>query len=307
MRACLLLLALASSSPAFAGVRPALQPDTPKACDSCAAWNAERAPFRVFGNTYYVGVAGLSAVLIASDDGLILLDGGLPQSAPLIAASLARLGFRLEDVRLIVNSHAHYDHAGGLAALQAASGARVAASAAGAKALERGEPTEDDPQHAFGREANRFPPVTNVSVARDGETLRVGPLAVTAHATPGHTPGGTTWSWRACEAERCLDVVYADSLTPVSAPGFRFTGGAGRPSREASFRRSIATVAGLPCDILLAVHPGFAGLDEKLRRREQDPAHNPFVDPQACRAYAADAAARLDRRVAEERAAPATR
>lgn len=275
--------------------------DAPKSCDACEAWNATRAPFRVFGDTYYVGVAGLSAALIASDDGLILLDGGLPQSAPLIEASLRQLGFRIEDVRLIVNSHAHYDHAGGLAALQRASGATVAASAAGAAALEHGEPGADDPQHAFGRAANAFPPLAHVRVVHDGETLRVGRLALTAHATPGHTPGGTTWTWRSCEGERCLDVVYADSLTPVAAPDFRFTASGAPASTEAVLRRSIAHVSALPCDILLTVHPGFAGLDEKLRRRDEQPGTNPFVDPQACRAYAADAARRLDERVAEER------
>ena len=135
----------------------------------------------------------------------------------------------------------------------------------------------------------------------DGETLRVGGLAVTAHLTPGHTPGSTTWTWRACEGARCLDVVYADSLNAVSSPGFRFTGDASHPSIEAAFRRSIATVAALPCDILLAPHPGMADMDEKLQRREQQPGSNPFVDPEACRRYAEAALRRLDHRVAEER------
>src|SRR5688572_16525479 len=123
---------------ATAAGRPALKADRAKTCAPCDGWNAPLEPFRVFGNTYYVGVAGLSAVLIASDRCLILLDGGLPQSAPLIDANIRKLGFRTEDVRLIVNSHAHYDHAGGIAALQRASGAVVAASAPGARAIQRG-------------------------------------------------------------------------------------------------------------------------------------------------------------------------
>ena len=113
--------------------------DAPTTCTACEEWNAPHEPFRVFGNTYYVGVAGLSAVLIASDDGHILLDGGLPQSAPFIDASLRKLGFRTGDIRLIVNSHAHFDHAGGIAALQRASGARVAASESSARAISRGQ------------------------------------------------------------------------------------------------------------------------------------------------------------------------
>ena len=101
-----------------------------------------------------------------------------------------------------------------------------------------------------------------MQVVADGETLRVGDLAITAHYTPGHTPGATAWSWRSCEKDVCLDIVYADSLNAVSAPGFRFTGDATHPSLVASFERSIDVVAGLPCDILLAVHPGFSPMHE---------------------------------------------
>ena len=286
---------------AAADSKPRLEPDPPKRCESCDEWNGPHAPFRVHGNTYYVGVAGLSAVLLVSDHGLVLLDGGLAQSAPLVDANVRALGFRTEDVKLIVSSHAHFDHAGGIAALARASGAQVAASPAGAKAIEMGLPPEDDPQFGLGREAMSFPPVRHVRSVKDGETLRVGDVAITAHFTPGHTPGSTTWTWRSCEGERCLHVVYGDSLNPVSAPGFRFTGDGTHPSLEASFRRSIATVEALPCDILLTVHPGFVDVDGKLRKRAAEPKTNPFVDPQACRAYAADARKKLDERVAEER------
>jgi metallo-beta-lactamase class B len=217
---------------ATAARRTELKADPPKACEFCAAWNVAQEPFRVFGNTYYVGVAGLSSVLIASDKGLILLDGGLPQSAPLIDASICKLGLRTENVRLIVNSHAHYDHCGGIAALQRASGAIVAASASGARAIESGKPTADDPQYAFGNDANGFPPVKHVNVVADGEALRVGDLAITAHLTPGHTPGlscrpfpnrprtsGTT-RWprglvsSACDKRSFSDVIPSTSLKP---------------------------------------------------------------------------------------------
>jgi metallo-beta-lactamase class B len=286
---------------------PAFKADPPKKCDSCNEWNKPQEPFRVFGNTYYVGVAGLSSVLVTSDKGHILLDGGLTQSAPLIDANIRKLGFRTQDIRFILSSHAHFDHAGGIAALQRASGATVAASASGARAIEMGQPPSDDPQHGFGP-GGYFPPAKRVRVVADGETLRVGDLAVTAHLTPGHTPGSTTWTWRSCEGSRCLDLVYADSLNPVLAPGFRFTGDATHASIEAAFRRSIATVAGLPCDILLVGHPGYFGMEEKLRRRHEQPGSEPFVDAGGCRAYAADGTKRLDERVAEEaktKAAPA--
>jgi metallo-beta-lactamase class B len=278
-----------------------LQPDPSVVCDACPGWNAPQAPFRVFGNTYYVGVAGLSVVLVTSDQGHLLLDGALPQSAEAIDQHIRQLGFRTEDIKLIVNSHAHFDHAGAIAALQRLSGATVAASPSGARALEAGEPTPDDPQYGFGRKTNQFPRVSRVRVVNDGETLRVGSLEVTAHFTPGHTPGSTTWTWRSCQGTDCRAMVYADSLNAVSAPGFRFSGDGTMPGRVEAFRRSIATVAALPCDVLLSVHPEFSGMAAKLERRAQASGTNPFIDPGACRAYAAAAEQALDRRVTSER------
>jgi metallo-beta-lactamase class B len=301
MRAQTLLLIVLTTTLAAGQAPNGLRPDAPIACAACDEWNAAREPFRVFGNTYYVGVGGLSSVLIASERGHMLLDGALPQSAAPIDASIRALGFRTEDVKLILNSHAHFDHAGGIAALQRLTGATVATGPRGAEALRRGEPTPDDPQYAFGRADTGFPPVAQVRAVEDGEVLRVGDLAVTAHLTPGHTPGGTSWSWRACEGPRCLSVVYADSLNAVSAPGFRFSGTGTRPGLVETFRRSIATVAALPCDIVIAVHPGFTDLDGKLAKRAQEAAAaDPFIDANGCRAYAADAAKRLDARLAEE-------
>ncbi len=273
------LLALTSISLLGQGAS-AVRPDPPIACGSCDDWNAPREPYRVYGNTYYVGTKGLSSVAIVSNAGLILLDGGLPQSAALIDRHIADLGFRTADVKLILNSHAHYDHAGGIAALQRASGATVAASAPGARAIESGRPTPDDPQYTIA--INRFAPVKNVRVVKDGEVLRLGDVAVTAHLTPGHTPGSTTWSWRSCEGTICRNVVYADSLNPVSADDYRFTGTGKEPGIVAEFRRSIDKVAALPCDVLLSVHPDQA-------------------EGQSCRTYAAVAAKRLETRIAEEK------
>jgi metallo-beta-lactamase class B len=276
-----------------------LVPDPPIACSDCDAWNKPHEPFRVFGSTYYVGTAGLTSLLITSEAGSILLDGALPQSAPLIDRSIRALGFRTQDIRLILNSHEHYDHAGGIAALQRATGATVAASEAGARALMRGYPTADDPQYESGRTL-AVTPVTNVRIVKDGEVVRVGDLAVTAHLTPGHTPGSTTWTWRSCEGPRCLDMVYADSLTAISDPGFRFTGDAKRPSIVERFRRTIATVEQLPCDVVLSTHPSATGVHAKFARYKAHPNVNPFIDANGCRDYAAAARKRLDARVAEE-------
>ena len=280
-----------------------LTADPPHDCAACGEWNQPQKPFRIHGVSWYVGTAGLGAILITSAQGHILVDAGLPQSAALIADNIRKAGFKLEDIKLVVNSHVHYDHAGGIAALQRATGAQVAASPASKRALERGGPLEDDPQFAFGKEHNDFAAVKDVREVKDGEVLRVGALAITAHFTPGHTPGGTTWTWRSCEGASCLAVVYADSLNSVSAPGFRFSGGAGQPSRVPEFERSIGVVESLPCDIVFAPHPALIEMEAKLAKWQSQPAVNPFVDPGACRNYAAGARQRLAARIAEEKSA----
>jgi len=286
------VVASCSGAPITAGA-----PRAAIACKSCEEWNTSREPFRVFGNTYYVGPSGLSSILVTSEAGHILFDGALPQSAPLIEANIRALGFRLEDVRVIAVSHEHFDHAGGIAALQAASKAAVVASPPAVRAMREGWPLDSDPQYALMSEAARYPPVPEVRTIADGEVLRVGTVEVTAHLTPGHSPGSTTWTWRSCEEPRCLDIVYADSLSAVSAPDFSFTR---QPGGVETFRRSIERIHNLACDVLLTVHPGFADIDEKFRARTRDPESNPFVDSGACRDYADGAAEALDRRIAEE-------
>jgi metallo-beta-lactamase class B len=294
--------ALAAAMAAWAAgthAQPAWDP--PKVCSQCAAWNVPQEPFRIFGNTYYVGTAELSAILVVDDAGLVLLDGALPQSAPLIAANIETLGFESTDIRLIVNSHTHFDHAGGIAALQRLSGAMVAASLQAAQALRAGKLNADDPQEAI--DDNDFPAVEGLRAIDNGETVSVGDIRLTAHTTPGHTPGGTTWSWRSCEGARCVDIVYADSLNPVSADGFRFSGSASTPSIVDIYERSIRAVETLPCDVLLSPHPGFFSMQDKLRRQAAGET-DAFVDSNACLAYAGAARTRLEQRIAEEKATP---
>ncbi|MCC2957863.1 subclass B3 metallo-beta-lactamase [Massilia sp. IC2-477] len=270
-------------------------------CSSCAEWNKPVAPFNIHGNTWYVGTAGLSALLVTSPQGHVLLDGALPQSAPLIQKNIEALGFKMKDVKLILNSHAHFDHAGGIAALQKASGATVAHSPHGAQVLRDGTPGTDDPQYD-PKERFTIPKVAQVKEVADGETLAVGPLRFTVHYTPGHTPGGTTWTWQSCEAGKCLDMVYADSLTAVSTDGFYYTGGANYPDRSASFRKTIDTVAGLKCDIVVAAHP--SATDAFAKAAAKTAQSNPFIDPEGCRKLAAGARknfeARLQREAAEK-------
>jgi metallo-beta-lactamase class B len=252
-----------------------------------ADWNATQKPFRIYGNTYYVGVHGLSAILITSEQGHILIDGDLQESVPKIAASIRQLGFRIEDVKLILNSHVHSDHAGGIAGLQRLSGADVAASALSAEVLRDGQSGPDDPQYGSLRPIQRLP---SVKIVSDGEHVRVGPIDLTAHLTPGHTPGGTTWTWKSCENERCLNMVYADSLRPVSAKNYRFTQ---HPDVLKSFEKSFGTLATLPCDILVTPHPE----ESDLWTRRKNAA---FLDPTACRRLADASRGHLAARVASE-------
>ena len=251
-------------------------------------WIAPQQPFRIYGNTYYVGTHGLASILVTSPSGHILIDATLAKNAPAIMEHIRALGFRVEDVKLILNSHAHYDHAAGTAAIQRASGAAVAASAWSASVMEHGSTAKDDPQ--FGLVLD-YPPVQTVRVFKDGDTLRVGPLALTAHLTPGHTPGGTSWSWESCEADKCLEIVYADSQTPVSAKGFLFS----KSDAPAQFQRSYAALEQLRCDILVTPHPGVSAFFDRV-------AGKTLVDPQACRRYVTSAREALAKRLERERA-----
>jgi metallo-beta-lactamase class B len=267
-------------------------------CGSCAEWNAPQPPFRIVGNSYWVGTHGLGSILITSPQGHVLIDGALPESAPAILASIRALGFRAEDVKLILNSHAHFDHAGGIAELQRATGAQVAASPWSARALERGASDASDPQYGLLR---GYAAVPHVRSFADGDTLRVGPLALVAHFTGGHTPGGTTWSWRSCEGRRCLDLVYADSQTPVSADGFLFTRNTTYPSAIADFEHGFAMLDTLRCDVLLTPHPDASRLWQRIAARDAGQ-WDALVNANGCRAYAATARERLQQRVAKERA-----
>ena len=266
-------------------------------CANCVEWNKAESPFRIFGNTYYVGTHGLSSVLITSPAGHVLIDGDLPESAALIADSIRSLGFRLEDVKLIVNSHVHFDHAGGIAELQRRSGARVVASQWSADVLRKGGVGKGDPQYGT------LPPIAavkNVSVFLDGESLQVGEITITPHLTPGHTPGGTSWTWKSCKDAVCYDMIYADSLNPISAPGFRFTKSRQYPQAIEDFEKSFAFFEATPCDVLITAHPEVAGLWDRLAQREKGVKPDPLVDSGACRKLAESGREKLRQRMASE-------
>lgn len=233
-----------------------------------AEWNKPMAPFRVVGNVYYVGTAGISAYLVAGARGHVLIDGVLPESVPQIAANIRALGFRVEDVRILLINHAHFDHAGGLAELKRLTGAQLLASAGDKPDLERGS-TEGRP------DLDSFPPVKVDRVIGEGTHVRLGAVDLVTHLTPGHTRGCTSWSMRTAEHGKPLDLLFACSLTVA---GEDLTGKGPYPQVTADFRRTFAALRRLHADVFLNFHPTAFDLDAKrARQRAGDPMA--FVDP----------------------------
>lgn len=285
------LLAACASAPAPAAASPAAPtPATRALAAACAGrdgWGDPAPPATLFANVHYVGSCGITALLITSPRGHVLIDGAVAEAAPHIAANIRALGFALGDVKVILSTHEHHDHVGGLAELQRLTGARVLASPEAAKVLASGVIGPDDPQAGLPG----FAPVRVDRTLRDGEVVRVGPLALTARFTPGHALGGTSWTWRACDGALCKAMVYADSLNPVANRAYRFTD---HPDYVAGLRRSIATVAAFDCDVLVTPHPSGSALFERLAGTA------PLEDRTACARYAQAAAQRLDARLASE-------
>jgi metallo-beta-lactamase class B len=268
-------------------------------CAAAAAprgWVEPREPFHVVGNVYSVGSAEVTSFLIATPKGHVLIDGGFAESAPQIARNIDKLGFKLEDVKVLLLSHAHFDHAGGLAELKRRTGAQVVASRADAEAMARGG--KGDPQ--FG-DAIPFAPVYADRIVQDGGVVRVGPTELVAHVTAGHTQGCTTWTTVQREQEQALHVVFSCS---VSVPDeYRLLGNPRYPRAVDDYERSFRTLRALPCEVLLGPHASFFQQDER-RARMADGAPNPFVDPGACGAYLDRNEQAFRAHLEKERAAP---
>lgn len=252
-------------------------------------------PFRIAGNLYYVGASDVTSFLLTGPEGHVLIDGGYPGTAPMIMASIAKLGFDIRDVKLLLNSEPHGDHAGGLAALQQASGARLWASEASADVIAAGG---DDPDIALPLRALVWMGIAGYPAARvdhrfgDGATIRLGTTEITAHVTGGHTRGCTTWSFPVREGDRVLRVVSACSL--VVLQGMRY------PGQRADMERTFRVLRGLPADIWVTSHGRLFGRYRKFAARDtaKSPA-DPFIDPQGYRAYVDSGEARFRRGVVQ--------
>jgi metallo-beta-lactamase class B len=243
-------------------------------------WNRPVKPFRIIGNIYYVGPAEVSSFLITTPQGHILLDSGFAETVPQIRENIKQLGFKLEDVKLLINSHAHSDHAGGLAELKAMTGAKLAASEADAALLARGG--KDD--FAWG-DTLAFAPVQADRILHDGETVELGGVWMVAHLTPGHTKGNTTWTMEVKEGGKTYNVVFMGSTT---APDYKLVNNSKYPNIVADYQRSFSLLESLPCDVFLSAHGSFFNLKGKMARLERGAAMNPFVDPQGYRRFLED-------------------
>lgn len=283
------LLALASTASA-AQPSPATAPaaDLATSCQGRDGWTDPAPPERLFGNTWYVGTCGITALLITSEEGHVLIDGGPQAAAPLVAANIERLGFRAKDIRWIVSSHEHDDHVGALAELKQLTGARLAALQATAPLLAAGRLSAEDPQQGA---AHPYPPVAVDRVLQDGHDLRIGSLKLTGYATPTHSPGSASWTWQSCDQTRCRTITYADSVTTISADAYRFSD---HPERVAAVRRGFERMRELPCGVLVTPHPSASGLFARMAGRA------PLADTGACHGYVTAAEARFAARLAQE-------
>ena len=234
-------------------------------------------PFNIAGNLYYVGSTGVTAFLLTGPDGHILIDGGYPETAPLIIGSIRKLGFKIKDVKVLLNTHAHFDHSGGLRELQDSSGAQLWISEGDADLIARGGRGDRayGPLRFLG--IGRFPAPRIDHRFKSDTTIRVGPIAVTAHVTAGHTPGCTSWSFPVRLGDR--DLLAVDVCSVSLLPFMSFVEPESYPGIRSDFERSFKTLRGLPADIFLGAHGSFFDLERKQRdsMNAKDPA-GPFID-----------------------------
>lgn len=260
-----------------------------KTCNDWDEWDKSGPPFIIHENSYYVGTCGITAILITSDIGHILIDGATEQGAAVIANNIELLGFKLDDVKILLHSHEHFDHVGGLAALKKLSGAKLIASKPAQEVLETGILSKLDPQ--FGTH-KPFAPVLVDDVVLDGQTVRLGDLELTAMVTPGHSPGALSWQWQSCKQENCLSIVYADSLSPISRKLYRFTK---QTDYLAAYKQGVQKISNTNCQILLAPHPSAANLRRKLQSKSG------LLNEKSCKQYGKKVSSNIKKRLIKER------
>ena len=256
-------------------------------------WNKPQKPFHVIGNIYYVGMAGVSAFLITTPNGHILTDGGLPESVPFIEKNIQTLGFKLSDVKILLNSHAHFDHSGGLAKLKADSGAKFYASTGDKPFLESGH-------IPYGPSAQiDTAPIRVDRAMKDGESFSLGGVTMTANVMPGHTKGCTTWTMPLTDRGVTHKVLFFCSISVAGNP---LAGTPAYPSIVSDYRASFARLKKMEADIFFAPHGGQFDMAEKLAKMKPG-APNPFIDAGELQRFAAKAEQDFDKELAKQQAA----
>jgi metallo-beta-lactamase class B len=244
------------------------------------AWNQPVSPFRIAGSLYYVGATEVASFLITTPKGHFLIDGGFVETAPQIERNISQLGFKLEDVKFLLNSHAHFDHAGGLAELKHKSGAKLVASARDAELLRAGGHGD----FRFG-DTLTFPSVEVDQIVGDGESIQLGGQKLTCWLTSGHTKGNTTWATKITDGAKSYDVVFAGSLTTLD---YQLVGKESYPGIAADFEKAFAVLKKLPCDIFLSDHGSFFSFLQKRDRLARGKSPNPFIDPDGYRRFVSE-------------------
>jgi metallo-beta-lactamase class B len=263
---------------------------------SLRAMNRPFEPFRLIANIYYVGASDVSSFLIATPEGHILIDSGFEATVPLIRDGMRKLGFRLEDIKVLLNSHAHVDHAGGHALLKRLTGARIVMSAPDAALLARGGRGDFLP---VSEEVLAYEPAQADRIIGDGDQVRLGGVTLTAHRTPGHTRGCTTWTMAVEEDGKRSDVVFYGSVSLL--PVVRLVDNPRYPGMAEDFARTFRVLKSLPCDVFLGPHGSQFGLRAKAHRLSAGARPNPFIDPAGYRAFLARSEEAYLRRLEWER------
>jgi len=271
--AALAALALPCCAQAQAQALPQLKP-----YEAPPSWLTPIEPLRITDHVWQIGSQEITALLIKTDAGAVLIDGGMPQMADALLLNMRKLGVGPGDLRYILHSHAHADHAGPLAAIKRTTGAQLISNAESAALLERGGSNDIH----FG-DSITYPPVHADRLLQDGEQITLGGVSFTAWFTPGHTPGSMSWTWTDMRDGKPVRIAYADSLT---APGYKLVGNPAYPQIRRDYARSIEVIRQLPCDLLLTPHPDFSGWDYANTAQ-------PHPRPTTCAAYADEAAKSL--------------
>ncbi|MBP0114589.1 MULTISPECIES: BJP family subclass B3 metallo-beta-lactamase [Bradyrhizobium] len=257
-------------------------------------WTAPFEPFQLIGNIYYVGTEGIAVYVIRTSQGLILMDTAMPQSTGMIKDNIAKLGFKVADIKVILNTHAHLDHTGGFAEIKKETGAQLVAGERDKPLLEGGYYPGDEKNEALA-----FPPVKVDRVVKEGDKITLGDTTLTAHATPGHSPGCTSWQMTAKDGKEDREVLFFCSGTVALN---RLVGRPTYPGIVDDYRASFAKAKAMKIDVLLGPHPEVYGMQAK-RAQMKEGAPNPFVRPGELATYVTGLSEDFDKQLAKQTAA----